>query len=201
MMTRTVDAIGIIKSMLQRSSPPIDSTVQSLKALFNSGSDAEERHAAADRLCGLAVNEATAQMRALSLPAHLRVTASRGGIRHVRVPHPPGYEEIGKNGFLLLRCEGSWPHQVSAAVQIESFMKSDDSATSDLLLASALASPHSFRDPVRKSDGGVEVWLRELVPIEAEALKLKVKSYIEGKIGELLGDVAKQVENSGRQPR
>jgi Fic family protein len=200
MMTRTVDAIGIIKSMLQRSSPPIDSTVQSLTALFNSGSDAEERHAAADRLCGLAVNEATVQMRALSLPAHLKVTASRGGIRHIRVPHPPGYEEIGANGFLLLQCQSSWPHQVSAAVQIESLMKSDDSATSDLLLASALASPHTFRDRVRESDGGIEVWLRELVPVEAEALKLKMSSYIEGKVGELLGDVAKQVESAGRQP-
>jgi Fic family protein len=201
MMTRTVDAIGIIKSTLQRNSPPIDSTVQSLTALFNSGSDAEERHAAADRLCGLAVNEATAQIRALSLPTHLKVTASRGGIRHVGVPHPPGYEKTGNNGFLLLRCECSWPHQVSAAVQIESLMRADDSATSDLLLVGVLASLHTFRNPARESDGGVEVWLRELVPVQAEALKLKMSSYIEGKIGELLGDVAKQVESSGRQPR
>ncbi|WP_142927511.1 Fic family protein, partial [Mycobacterium marinum] len=48
MMTRTVDAIGIVKSMLQRNSPPIDSTVQSLAALFNTSSVVEERHAAAE---------------------------------------------------------------------------------------------------------------------------------------------------------
>jgi hypothetical protein len=201
MMTRTVEAIGIIKSMLQRNSPPIDSTVQTLTTLFNSDSDVEERYAAADRLCGLAVNEATAQIRALSLPTHLKVTASRGGIRHVTVPHPSGYEDVGNNGFLLLRCECSWPYQVSATVQIESLMRADDSATSDLLLVGVLASTHTFRNPAPESDGGVEVWLRELVPVQAEALKLKMSSYIEGKIGELLADVANQVERSGHQPR
>ena len=119
MMTRTVDAIGIIKSMLQRGSPPIDSTVQSLTELFNSSSDAEERHAAAHRLCGLALNEATAQIRALSLPAHLKVTASRGGVRHVGVPHPPDYEKTGNNDFILLRCDCSWPHQVRGRYRLK----------------------------------------------------------------------------------
>lgn len=194
MMTRTGDAVGIIKSMLQRSSPPIDSTVQSLTALFSPSSDAEERHAAAGRLCGLAVNEANAQIRGLSLSPHLKLAASRGGIRHVTVPHPPGYEPTGQTDFIILRCDCSWPHRVRAAVQIESLMATSDSAASDLLLVGILASPHTYANTARESDGGVEVWLRELVPVEAAALKLKVSSYIEGKLGELLADVAMQVE-------
>lgn len=200
MMTRTIDAIGIIKSMLQRSSPPIDSTLQSLSSLFDSGADAEERHAAAAMLCGLALNEATVQIRALSIPAHLKVKASRGGIRHVTVPHQPGYERTGSNDFIILHGDCSWPRQVRAAVQIESLMKADDSATSDLLLVGVLASQHTFTNPVRESDGGVEVWMREFTPTVSETLKLKVSAYIEGKLGELLDDVTKQAQKSDQQP-
>ncbi|RFZ06346.1 hypothetical protein VIMS_04550 [Mycobacterium marinum] len=64
-----------------------------------------------------------------------------------------------------------------------------------------MASPRSFGDRDRKSDGGIEVWLREFVPVQAEALKLKVSSYIQGKIGELLDDVAKQAKDPVRPPR
>ena len=203
MMTKTIDAIGIIKPMLQRGSPPIDSTLKGIAALFDSGANSEELHAAAVRLHNLALGEARTQMQALSLPSHLRRNVSAGGVRYVRVPRPRGYEEIGTNGFLLLSAESSWPHQIRANIQIEAFMKSDDSAASELLLASCQASrlAEAPRDMYAWSGDGVEVWLRELIPTETEALRRKISSYIEGTIGELLADVANQGQNSGRQPR
>lgn len=201
MMTRTADAIGIIKSMLQRSSPPIDSTLKSLTSLFDSGADAAQRYAAANQLCGLAVNEAQAQMRALSLPQYLKVLAARGG-GYVTVLHPPGYERIdAASGSLMLLCNGTYPYPISAAIQVDTFIKSGDSATSELLLVGVQASTHSFGKHPMQTDGGVEVWLRELEPTVSKTLQLKVSSYIEGKIGELLDDAIRQAEGYPGPPR
>jgi Fic family protein len=199
MMTKTIDTIGIIKPMLQRSNPPIDSTLKGIAALFNSGANNEELHTAALRLLNLAVSEARKQMQALSLPPYItRNVGSGGGIRYVRVPRPLGYEEIGSNGFLLLHAESSWPHTIRASVQTEAFMKSDDTAASELLLASCLSSRpgEAPRDRYAWSGDGVEVWMRELVPTETEALRRKISSYIEGTIGQLLADIAKQGQDS-----
>lgn len=200
MMTKTIDTIGIIKPMLQRSNPPINSTLKGIAALFDSGANSEQLHTAAVRLHNLAASEARKQMQTLSLPSHItpNVFAGALSVRYVRVPRPLGYEEIGSNGFLLLNAESSWPHAIRASVQVEIFMKSDDAAASELLLASCLSSRpgEAPRDMYAWTGNGVEVWLRELVPTETEALRRKISSYIEGAIGELLADVAKQAQDS-----
>lgn len=66
-------------------------------------------------------------------------------------------------GNAWVTAESSWPHNIRVNLQIETFLKSNDSAASELLLASR---PWPGPEVHGGSDDGLEVWLRELVPIE-----------------------------------
>jgi len=185
-LAKTLDSIGIIESMLRRSSPPIEKSLSALNELFNSGADVEKLHAIAQRLRNMAMAEARQQFSALPLPQHVRGNVTGGSIRYNRiVPNantiPPGqaYREIGNDGFFTFHLQSSWPTPFSVHLQIETFMKHDDSAPSELLLAS-------------RGDDGLEVWVRELEPVETQALKLKVAAWVEGKIAEVLADAQEQ---------
>jgi len=178
-MTRTIDAIGIIRSMLQRSGPSLASTLDGLNKLFNSGAQDKELQAAAVRLKSLAVAEAKKQIKSLSIPPQLSVIANPGNVG--QVPVPTGYGAVGDDGSWFLQATSSWPHKIRALILIAAFAKADDSAASELLMVS-------------RSDDGLEVWVRELVPVESEALKLKLAGWIEGKIAELFVEVTKQAE-------
>jgi fido (protein-threonine AMPylation protein) len=179
-MVRAMDTIGIIRTMLQRSSATIDSALSGLHELFDSGADNEELHAAAIRLRNLATAEARSQFKALSLPTHLTINVVGGGIRYYNVPVPEGYQQFG-DGFTLFQATSSWPHQLIVTTQFETFMKSSDAAASELLLAS-------------QTEQGLEVWLRELVPVETETVKLKVSAWIEGRVAELLFEIQQKIK-------
>jgi hypothetical protein len=180
MMVRAMDTIGIIRTMLQKSSPAIDSTLSGLHRLFDSGADNEELHAAAIRLRNLATAEARSQIKALSLPANLTINVLSGVIRIHNVPVPNGYQKFG-DGFTIFQASSTWPHQVSVTTQFETLMRSSDAAASELLLAS-------------QTEHGLEVWLRELVPVETETAKLKVAAWIEGRVAELLFAIEQQIK-------
>lgn len=188
--TRTIDGIGIIRSMLQRSGPSLSTTVASINELFNSGGD-RELQAAGVRLRNLATAEAKKQLGALSLPTELQVVANAMHI--LQVPPPTGYGVIGNDGSWYMKAGSSWPHSIRALVYVAVFTRIDTTAASQLLMA---ASPPLGRGgrPSAPADG-LEVWLRELVPVESEALKLKLTAWIEGRIGELLAEVARQAES------
>lgn len=181
-MTRTIDAIGIIRSMLTRSGPSITATVADLNKLFDSGAQDPELQAAAIRLRNLAAAEAMKQLQALSLPSQLAVRANPGHV--TQVPPPPGYGAIGNDGSWYINARSTWPHEIRASIYIAVFVKVKDSAPSEILMAS-------------RPEDGLEVWMRELEPVESETLKLKLAGWIEGKIAELLDAVTKKAQADG----
>lgn len=188
--TRTIDGIGIIRSMLQRRGPALSTTVASINELFNSGGD-RELQAAGVRLRNLAIAEAKKQLGALTLPVELQVVANPGHV--LQVPPPAGYGVIGNDGSWFLQAASSWPHKIRATVYIAVFARIDTTAASQLLMAATPPLVRGVR-PSTPTDG-LEVWSRELVPVESEALKLKLTAWIEGRIGELLAEVARQAES------
>lgn len=180
-MTRTIDAIGIIRSTLQRSGPPIASTLAGLNELFGGDADDEELHAAAVRLRQLAVAEATKQLNALTLPSRLKVGAYAGNAG--TPPTPDGYRPMGADGLWLISASSAWPRQVAHTLRVGVFLRINDSALSELVMMS-------------HPGDGLEVWLREIAETESETLKLKLSGWIEGTIAQFLADVAK-LANSG----
>lgn len=179
MMVRTIDTVGIIRSMIQRNSPPIETALAGIAELFNSGSDIEELHAAAVRLRNLVLAEARTQVGALALPAQLKISANGGPLRLNTVAPPSGYRGVGNEAFCSLVARSSFPYEIQERLHLEVFIKDTEESESELLLTS-------------RAGDGLEVWLRELVPVEAEALKLKVSAWVEGKLAELLNRVAKK---------
>ncbi|MHD0299756.1 Fic family protein [Rhodococcus qingshengii] len=181
-MTRTIDAIGIIRSMLTRSGPSIAATVAGLNKLFDSGAQDPELQAAAVRLRNLAAAEAMKQLQELSLPSQLTVLANPGHVR--QVPPPPGYGVVGDDGSWYMDARSTWPHEIRLWAFIAVFVKVKGSAASEILMAS-------------RPDDGLEVWMRELEPVESETLKLKLAGWVEGKIAELLDEVTKKAQAGG----
>lgn len=179
-MSRTIDAIGIIRSSLQRTAPPMASTLAGLQKLFDSGALDEELRAAGARLAELAASEASKQLKALVLPADLKIIAARG---EVSAPNAPdGYVGVGRQGYCYLHASSSWPVRLNVYQGFGAFAKESPSAASELLLTASTVG------------NGLEVWLRELVPVEHEPLKLKLASWVEGKLEEFLALVASRAE-------
>lgn len=189
--TRTIDGIGLVRSMLQRTGPPIAETVAGLNALFDSEAQDDELVAAAVRLRNIAAAEAQKQLKALPLPPQLQVAASAGFVR--QVPPPPGYGAVGNDGSWYLQVRSSWPHQIRSLLFVSAFVRTGPPASSELLMG---ATPPGIgtRDMPPPSDG-LEVWLRELVPMETETLRLKLAAWVEGKIGELLAEASRQASS------
>ena len=188
--TRTIDAIGIIRSMLQRSGPTVDVAVAGLKSLFNSGAQDIELQAAGVRLRNLAAAEAQKQIDALPLPPQLSVNANP--LHVAQVPPPPGYSSVGNDGSWFLRATSSWPHTIDVIMAAAAFIRQSSSVPSELLMSSSVVTPGNGSIPT----DGLEVWLRELVPVESETLKLKLSGWIEGKIADLLAEAARQAESA-----
>lgn len=187
MLVRTVDAIGIIVSRLDRTSPPKEDSLAALNKFFNSGADVQKLRSAAQRLRNLALADARVKFNDLNLPADIKpllITIGPALTRVVPAANlvPPGtaYRDIGEDGFFTIQFSGSFPKPFRVACQVETFMKNDDSAPSELLLAT-------------RRDDGLEVWVEEIDPVEKEALRHKVSNWIDGKIAELLDKLSTQL--------
>ncbi|MCV7255505.1 Fic family protein [Mycobacterium hackensackense] len=174
-MTRTIDAIGIIRASLQRSGPPIASTLAGLNELFGGETGDEELLAGAMRLRQLAVAEVKKQLAALTLPSRLKVEAYMGNAGSP--PVPEGYRTIGADGLWFISARSDWPRELSLTLRVGIFVRIDDSMPSELIMTS-------------HPGDGLEVWLRELSETANETLNLKLSGWSEGVIAQFLADVA-----------
>lgn len=181
-MIRTIDSIGIIRSMLQKMAPPVASSVAGLQALFNSDADTHVLAAAASRLRNMCIAEARRQIAALQLPPQLSVTVSANQVQKVEEPH--GYYGLGNNGSWWAMTQSSWPHDIQVIQPVSIFIRSNKSAVSDFVMKS-------------NDSYDFEVWLRELDPVETESLKLKVTGFVESVVGALLAETEEKVKRGG----
>lgn len=175
---RTIDAIGIIRSSIQRSNPPVASAIASLKDLFNANPDKQELHAAAARLRNMAVVELKKQIEALDLPSGIETQCS--GYRIEGVEMPAGYEDIGKDGSIYVLLESKWPRKARLLKNLSVAVAASPGDSADLILVS-------------NPDDGLEVWQREVAPMETETLKLKLTNWVEGFLAEMVGEFAVEV--------
>ena len=182
--TRTLDAIGIIRSMLQRKSPSLEASLEGINSIFNASPLNDELRAAVARLRNLATAELRKQVAALRLPSPLNVLAHPGHVGDVAVPAE--YAGVGADGDFWMSVESVWPVKIRVTRPMAVAMGAGPGAPSDLIVAS-------------RSDDGLEVWLRELLPVESETLKLKLMGWIEGKLAEVMADVQAQAAK-GRLP-
>lgn len=71
--TRAIDAMNLVRTMLQNSAPPVEKTLLSLNELFKSGAEDTELVAAAVRLRAMALEEMKRQVTELTLPSGLEL--------------------------------------------------------------------------------------------------------------------------------
>lgn len=177
MATRTLDAIGIIRSMLQRTSPPLAKSLQGINDLFRSQNDDKEVRAAAVQLRDLALAELKKQVRAAQLPSELDVLVNPLEVKSIELP--PGYRGFGKDTAFWMNVKCSWPYKINVLKNMAALVRHDPAMSSELMLAS-------------RANDGMEVWLREIVPVVSETLKLKLTAWAEGKLAEVLAEVEAQ---------
>ncbi len=176
--TRAIDAMNLVRTMLQNIAPPVAETLSSLNELFDSGLQDDELVAAAIRLRAMALEEAKKQMQDLPVPEALRLSTNKLRFRNAPQP-PPGYADIGEQGSWNFVATSSFPKRVNVFVHVGTFAKSSPDAASELLMAT-------------NPGDGLEVWMREIAPAASETLKLKLSAWTEAKIAELLEEVRKQ---------
>jgi len=181
--TRTVDAIGIVRSLLGRSSPSARETLAQLSQHFTPSDDAAERLAIVSRLRGLVFDEFSRQLKLLPVPPQLRLRATRG---MVSLPDlVPGFQKTGDSGAMYLAANSSWPTRVSALsgvdVQMKDLQALDSEGRPDFVVAARSGEP-------------LEVWLREIDPSVQETLKIKVSGWVESRVDDFLQLVQRRIE-------
>lgn len=177
--TRAIDAMNLVRTMLQNSAPPVEKTLLSLNELFKSGAEDTELVAAAVRLRAMALEEMKRQVTELTLPSGLELRVS--GVRLPSAPRAPGgYVDIGDQGNWTFSASSNFPTRLRIFLSVGTFIKSSPGAPSELLMAS------NPRD-------GLEVWMREIAPSASETLKLKLAAWTEARIAELLEQVRTRV--------
>ncbi|MDC8970722.1 Fic family protein [Mycobacterium marinum] len=181
---QAIDAINLIRTQLSNTAPPVAQTLTSLSELFDPGARDEELVAAGLRLAAMALEEAKKQVAELRLPSGLtiRVNPNRP---HPSLRPPNGYVEIGEKGGWNMYASSAFP-RVNVYLSVNTFLRQSDPAPSELLIAS-------------RDGDGLEVWLREITPSAGELLKLKLTSWVEAKIAEMLVSVQQVVERGKRR--
>lgn len=175
MAVRTIDAIGIVRSMLQSAAPPVSQTMKGINQLFGSATQDSDLVAAVVRLRTMAVAELKRQISDISIPPQLNFRANSGRVGSAA--HPDDYGGIGDDACFYMIAESRWPHRVRQITAMEIFVATESGLSSEFMIASS-----------RPGDG-LEVWLREVDPSASETLKLKLSAWLEGKIAEILADV------------
>ncbi len=181
--TRAIDAMNLIRTMLQNSARPAEKTIQSLNKLFDSGVRDEELAAAGGRLRDMARAETGRQLKQLAVPSALSISTTT-----IRIPATPkaqpGYADIGRNGSWSITARADFPVRITVLIAVGTFVKITPDAHADLMIQSNV-------------DRGLEVWLRELVPEATEQLKLKLAAWAEAVIATLL----EKIEEEARKRR
>lgn len=170
---RAIDTVGMMRVILEQTSPPIEQTLARLGAIFNVSASDEELQRAALRLKALAYSEMSIRVRALDLPPQLSASVNPNEVRPVRPP--ASYGSVGKSGSFFASMNSSWPVTIRVVHSFGVFVREEEAAESDLVLVSSAGS-------------SLEVSLREVDPIETEALKVKVSSWADGAVADLLAD-------------
>lgn len=171
---RTIDSVGMMRVILEQKAPPIHQSLLNINTIFNVGVQVEELHAAAIRLKNLAYAELKKQCNALTLPPQLDLAPNPNEVEPASPP--TGYGSIGKSGSFFVAVSSSWPVRLRVLHSMTVFTRSGTEAGSDLLVAS-------------RSGSLLDVSLSEIDPIETEALRIKVASWIEGVLGEVFAEV------------
>lgn len=183
---RTVDAIGIVRSMLQASSAPVAQSLRSIHELFDSGVEDEELIAGAALIQNLAVANAREQLSGMLFPGQLEVSANGGQIKPIQ-KIPKGYAATGKDASFYIAAQSTWPHRVFSITQLEVCVSTSNDQSSEFMLTSG-------------DESGLEIWIREVTPTVTETLRLKLAGWLEGKISELLEDVVNQANATNPVP-
>ncbi len=181
---RTIDAIGIIRSMLQHSGPTLSRSLEGLTALFDSSVVDEELEAAAVRAASIAVTAFQELVAAINIPSQIETYVGPGRISEVAPSS--GYRVIGDGACLFFTASSNWPHKLRRVLALEVFGLIRQGNGPSLMVAS-------------REDDGLEIWLREIVPMVSETVKLKLAGWLEGKIAEVLAELASQV-TAGEPP-
>ncbi|MCQ4360630.1 Fic family protein [Mycobacterium gordonae] len=181
---QTIDAINLIRTQLSNTAPPVADTLTSLSELFDPGARDEELVAGGLRLVAMAMEEAKRQIAELRLPEGLAVRVNPNRPAPLLKP-PTGYVDLGREGGWNMHAHCAFPI-VNVFASVNTFLRQSAAAPSDLLMAS-------------RHNNGLEVWLREVTPSAGELLKLKLTSWVEARIAEMLVSVQQVVERNKRR--
>lgn len=173
---RVLDAVGIVRSQLQRASQSIDASVARISAFFGEVGITDEAVAIALRLRKNIQDAAKADIARLELPRALKLQAASMFGMGQRVDPPAGYSGIGNQGDLSLYATCSWPVSISIWRGVQIFIKDADIAGPDLLC-------------VPLEGDSLEIWFREIDPTASETLRLKLEPWTEYQVGLLVRDV------------
>ena len=178
---RVLDAVGIVRSHLQRAGITMDSSVRRISAFFGGTGISEETLAAAARLRKAIADGTNSFLASLDLPAQL----VRGVVSSVhpgpRPSAPEGYRSIGKNGEFALHASASWPMKFQIYRGMQIFVRDPGHTGPDFVCV-----------PSRGGEA-LEVWHRELAPTVSETLRLKLEPWVEYQAGLLLAEVESKV--------
>jgi len=173
---RVLDAVGIVRSQLQRSSQSLDASMARISAFFGEIGITEESLALAARLKKIISDVASVEVARLQLPRQLRLNAP--GVFGIgsRTAPPHGYGAIGQQGELSFHAASDWPLRIAIYRGVQIFVKDEASAGPDLLCVPQDGDP-------------LEVWYREIEPTVSETLRLKLEPWVEFQVARLISEV------------
>ncbi|WP_243233711.1 Fic family protein [Microbacterium sp. CIAB417] len=181
---RVLDAVGIVRSQLQRSTQSVDASIARISAFFGEIGITEESLALAARLKKSIRDAAAVEVARLQLPRQLRLDAP--GVFGIgsRTRPPTGYGAIGQQGELSFHAASDWPVRVAIYQGVQIFVKDDENAGPDLLC-------------VPQEGDALEVWYREIEPTVSETLRLKLEPWVEFQVARLVAAVDSRISNPG----
>jgi Fic family protein len=172
---RMLDAVGIVRSQLQRASKSIDASVARISAFYGGTGITDQSVAIATRLRKTIQDTATAEFTRLGLPMQLNLRFSNAYLGQ-RPDPPTGYVSIGTNGGFSFRANSSWPVAIDIWRGSQIFLRDSNVNGPDFICA-----------PL--AGDSLEVWEREIDPTMSETLRLKLEPWVEYQVALLVADV------------
>lgn len=178
--TRTVDAVALLEASLQSDARQADADIAELRSLLEPREVDEQMLAAFDRAAGLARASLHEALRAVGLPETIRTSVVSQGPNSAV---PDGWRSLGQRGTFFATLQSTYPRPIQMYPRFE-------------VVERTVGVGAEFAIVDQDGHIGAELWLRDLLPVETESVRLRVELWAEGAARQIVHQLTERLRNS-----